>query len=99
MRLGVAPRHNRLFARMLVMLAEDGVLRRSEAWFTVVTALPSVGLPAEGIAEAGELGVLDAELMMLSVAGPHFRACSPASRMRCHCCLLGVRLKKPASYM
>ena len=68
-RLGVAPRQNRLFARMLVMLAEDGVLRRSEAWFTVVTALPSVGLPAEGIAEAGESGVLDAELMMLQRCG------------------------------
>ncbi len=39
-RLGVAPRHARLFARLLQVLAEDGILRADGAGFEVTAALP-----------------------------------------------------------
>ncbi|MCP5327332.1 MAG: SDR family NAD(P)-dependent oxidoreductase [Sinobacteraceae bacterium] len=41
-RLGVLERHRRLFARMLAMLAEDGLLRRQGNGWQVVAAPPSV---------------------------------------------------------
>src|SRR5690606_119270 len=40
-RLGIAPRHQRLFARLLQMLAEDGLLRREGDRHTVLARLGS----------------------------------------------------------
>ncbi len=63
--LGIAPRNVRLFARLLAMLAEDGVVRRDGTVWEVVGPLPA-GDPERDCEIALEtFGDVDAEILML----------------------------------
>jgi acyl transferase domain-containing protein/NADP-dependent 3-hydroxy acid dehydrogenase YdfG/acyl carrier protein len=68
-RLGVAPRHRRLLARLLAILAEDGVLRRDGEAFTVAAPLPALDPEAEAEAVRARVGA-GPELATLGRCGP-----------------------------
>ncbi len=68
-RLGVAARHRRLFARLLRMLAEDGVLRREGDGFVVDAAWPAAYDEAEDDAVARRFGEVDGEWRTLRSCG------------------------------
>jgi amino acid adenylation domain-containing protein len=67
--LGIAPRNVRLFAQLLEMLAEDGVLRRGEMGWEVVGTLPSGEPDRECEAALQTFGEVDAEILMLRRCG------------------------------
>ncbi len=69
-RLGIVPRHARLFARMLDMLAEDGVLARHAQGFEVVAPLPTPEPvdPYESL--LARFKPIDGELLTLRRCGP-----------------------------
>jgi acyl transferase domain-containing protein len=68
-RLGVAERHARLFARLLSMLAEDGVLEPRSDGFEVVGALATPDPEARYEALLTRFGETDAELRTLRRCG------------------------------
>lgn len=80
--LGILPRHERLVARMLEMLAEDGLLSRQGAAFAVA-AVPRPVDPARELRElAAEHADLSVELALLGRCGPELAnvlrgACDP----------------------
>jgi acyl transferase domain-containing protein/SAM-dependent methyltransferase/acyl carrier protein len=68
-RLGIAPRHARLFARLLGMLAEDGTLRRRGDAFEVARALPEGDAAARYPALLERFANTDGELRTLRRCG------------------------------
>jgi len=67
-RLGTVPRCRRLFARLLELLVEDGLLRVHGSSFEVVQRLPANALPSVGSAIARDPQA--AELAVLNRCGP-----------------------------
>ena len=63
--LAIAPRNIRLFARLMEMLAEDGILRRDETTWEVVGPLASGDPDRECEAALEIFGDVDAEILML----------------------------------
>ena len=69
-RLGVQPRHARLFDRLMVMLVEDGVLARDGSSRRVVGTLPSsIDTGARYVALLQRFGAVDGELRTLRRCG------------------------------
>ncbi|HJV97058.1 MAG TPA: SDR family NAD(P)-dependent oxidoreductase, partial [Albitalea sp.] len=68
--LRIAARHARLFARLLQMLAEDGVLRAHDGGFELTGALPTADPAAHADALARRFGAIDGELSTLRRCGP-----------------------------
>ncbi|MGC3998936.1 MAG: SDR family NAD(P)-dependent oxidoreductase [Anaeromyxobacter sp.] len=66
-RLGVVPRHARLFARLLDLRAEDGALRRRADGYEV--ADPGAAVPPNAGALARRFAPVDGELAMLQRCG------------------------------
>ena len=67
--LGIAPRNIRLFARLMEMLAEDGILRRDGTNWEVVGPLPSGDPDHECEIALETFGDVDAEILMLRRCG------------------------------
>jgi len=68
-RLGVLPRHVRLFSRMLEMLVEDGILRPENDGFEVVCPLTSTDPNERYDALLAQFSSVDGELRMLRRCG------------------------------
>jgi acyl transferase domain-containing protein/acyl carrier protein len=69
-RLGVVPRHARLFLRLMDMLVEDGVLRTSGAGFEVLAPLGTADAVTRYGALLQQFGAVDGELSTLRRCGP-----------------------------
>ncbi|WP_288255010.1 type I polyketide synthase [uncultured Hydrogenophaga sp.] len=69
-RLGVQPRHRRLFARLLQMLGEDGVLRDSADGHTVVAPLPREDTAVRAGEGQDAFAGVTGELSTLARCGP-----------------------------
>lgn len=69
-RLGVIERHQRLFSRLLAMLAEDGVLRREGGQFEIASALPTADAGTGFEALMARFGTTTGELSTLRRCGP-----------------------------
>ena len=69
-RLGIVPRHARLFARLLDMLVEDGVLRMRREGFEVSRPLATDDATSRHDAIVARFGRTDAELRTLRRCGP-----------------------------
>jgi amino acid adenylation domain-containing protein len=67
--LGIAPHNARLFARLLEMLAEDGVVRRAGMSWEVASALPSGDPDRECEIALDTFGDVDAEILLLRRCG------------------------------
>ena len=70
-RLRIAPRHTRLFGRLLAMLAEDGVLRRDGDAHEIVSTLPVLEAFAMQASLQQEFAGVDGELSTLRRCAPH----------------------------
>jgi acyl transferase domain-containing protein/SAM-dependent methyltransferase len=68
--LRIAPRHARLFARIVRMLAEDGIVRPSGEGFEIVAPLPARNAAEHADALARRFGEIDGELSTLTRCGP-----------------------------
>ena len=73
-RLGIVPRHQRLFARLLQMLAEDGLLRSEGDRHTVQARLGSADAATRYDALMQTFGEVDGELRTLRRCGPALAA-------------------------
>ena len=69
LRLGVVPRHRRLFARLLQMLVEDGVLRADGAEFVCERVQAASAPDAHHDTLLRRFGAVDAELSVLRRCG------------------------------
>ncbi|MGQ3058934.1 MAG: methyltransferase, partial [Nevskia sp.] len=73
-RLGVVPRHERLFARLLQMLAEDGLLRGEGDRHTVLARLGTADAATRYDTLMQTFGEVDGELRTLRRCGPALAA-------------------------
>ncbi len=69
--LGIAPRHRRLFERLLDVLQEEGLLRCDGADWIVVAGLETAVIPLTAADMQATYAPHDAELHLLSQCGPH----------------------------
>jgi len=73
-RLGVVPRHERLFARLLQMLAEEGLLRSEGGRHTVLARLGTADAATRYDTLMQTFGEVDGELRTLRRCGPALAA-------------------------
>jgi acyl transferase domain-containing protein/SAM-dependent methyltransferase/acyl carrier protein len=68
--LRIANRHRRLFARLVEILIEEGVLCRHDGWCEVTGPLPRIDAGQEDAAASRRFGAIDGELSTLRRCGP-----------------------------